>query len=68
MQKKEKLVFDVYIGEDKQYRWKLLAANNRNIANGGEGYTHKEDCLHAINLIKENASDAEVKDKTRPLF
>jgi uncharacterized protein len=62
--KKEKLTFIVYVGEDKQYRWKLVAPNNRNIANGGEGYENKADCLWAIELIRLNASDSDIRDKT----
>jgi uncharacterized protein YegP (UPF0339 family) len=46
-----------------QYRWRLLADNNRNIANGGESYYNKADCLAAINLVKGSAN-APVKDLT----
>jgi uncharacterized protein YegP (UPF0339 family) len=66
MQKKEKLVFELYVDTDKQFRWRLWAPNERKIANSGEGYHNKADCMHAINLIKENASDAEIQDKTQP--
>jgi len=47
-----------------QYRWRLLANNNRNIANGGEAYHNKSDCLAAINLVK-GSQNAPVKDLTR---
>lgn len=46
-----------------QYRWRLLAENNRNIANGGESYHNKSDCLWAINLVK-GAGQATVRDLT----
>ena len=46
-----------------QYRWRLLANNNRNIANGGEAYYNKADCLAAINLVK-NSKGAPVVDLT----
>lgn len=29
-----------------------MAANSRKIANSGEGYYNKADCLAAINLVK----------------
>ena len=45
-------------------RWRLLANNNRNIANGGESYYNKADCLAAINLVKGSAT-APVKDLTQ---
>jgi uncharacterized protein len=47
-----------------QYRWRLLANNNRNIANGGEAYWNKSDCLAAITLVK-GSSIAPVKDLTQ---
>lgn len=34
------------------WRWYLLAGNNRKIANSGEGYYNKSDCIAAINLVK----------------
>ena len=37
-----------------QWRWHLLAANNRIIATSGESYWNKADCLHAINLVKSS--------------
>lgn len=37
------------------WRWTLYAANNRKIANSGEGYHNKADCLAAINLVKGSA-------------
>lgn len=35
-----------------QWRWHLMAANNRIIANSGEAYHNEQDCLHAIQLVK----------------
>lgn len=35
-----------------QWRWRLRAANGEAIASG-ESYHNKQDCLHAIDLIKE---------------
>ncbi|HKO94199.1 MAG TPA: DUF1508 domain-containing protein [Polyangiaceae bacterium] len=46
-----------------QYRWRLLAENNRNIDNGGESYHNKSDCLWAINLVK-GSGQAPVRDLT----
>jgi uncharacterized protein YegP (UPF0339 family) len=46
-----------------EWRWTLRAANNRTIADSGEGYRHRQDCLHAIELVKQsmNAPVKEVK-------
>jgi uncharacterized protein YegP (UPF0339 family) len=43
-----------YIHQDAQgyWRWYLLAANHRRIANSGEGYHNKQDCRDAIALVK----------------
>lgn len=54
--------FQLYVS-GSQYRWRLLAANNQNIANSGESYINKSDCLAAINLVK-GSSNAPVKDQT----
>ena len=40
-----------YLDVQRQYRWTLYAANNRKIANSGEGYHNKTDCVAAINLV-----------------
>ncbi len=40
----------VYLDQNRQWRWTLYAANNRKIANSGEGYFNKQDCVAGINL------------------
>ena len=47
-----------YIYQDKQgyWRWYLQAANNRKVADSGEGYHNRQDCLAAIGLVKGSAS------------
>ncbi len=45
------LIFHIYRDAVNQYRWRLLAANGRTIANSGEGYYNRQDCVHAINLV-----------------
>lgn len=34
-----------------QWRWRLKAANGRIIANSGESYRNRLDCLKAIDLV-----------------
>lgn len=43
-----------YVYKDVQgyWRWYLKAANGLKLANGGEGYHNKQDCLYAIELVK----------------
>jgi len=38
------------------WRWTLYAANYKKIANSGEGYWNKSDCISAINLVKGSGS------------
>lgn len=33
------------------YRWRLIASNGRNVANGGEGYTNFRDMLKTLRSI-----------------
>ena len=56
--------FEVYVGGDDDYRWRLQSGNNKVIAASSEGYEEKDDCLHAIDLVKRHASNAPVKDET----
>ncbi|MFH1348511.1 MAG: DUF1508 domain-containing protein [Patescibacteria group bacterium] len=46
-----------YIYKDRQgdWRWQLQAGNSKIIADSGEGYRNKEDCLHGIGLVKQSA-------------
>ena len=54
--------FEVYLDKKGEWRWRLVAPNNRIIANSGEGYKWKVDCLDAIKLIKKHARCAEIKE------
>jgi uncharacterized protein len=55
------MTYYMYKDADNQWRWYLKAANDRKIANSGEGYHNKADCLAAINLVK-GSKDAPVYD------
>lgn len=48
--------YHMYIDARREYRWKLLAGNNRTIADSGEGYKNEADCLAAINLVKGSST------------
>lgn len=36
-----------------QWRWKVVAANGRKIANGGEGYNNLADLHRALDIVRE---------------
>lgn len=52
--------FEIYKDGIGQWRWKFLASNGRIIADSGEGYINKTDCLHGIELVKLEAPEAEI--------
>ena len=54
--------FVVYRDNAGEYRWHLLASNNRKIADSGVGYPNESDCIEAINLVKKVTPKAEVKE------
>ncbi|WP_454657677.1 YegP family protein [Bosea beijingensis] len=55
------MFYYLYQDANRQWRWTLYAANNLKIANSGEGYFNKADCLHAIGLVK-GSFNAPVKE------
>lgn len=34
------------------WRWRLLAANGRTIADSGEAYTRRRDCERAVEMVR----------------
>jgi len=44
--------FKIYRDSANFWRWTFYAANNRKIADSGEGYWNKNDCLAGIGLVK----------------
>ncbi|MFN8219555.1 MAG: DUF1508 domain-containing protein [Fimbriimonadales bacterium] len=54
----------LYMDHFRQYRWYLEAANGRKIANGGEGYHNKMDCVNAIHLVM-GSGIAPIRDATQ---
>ena len=53
-----------YIYKDRalQYRWQLVAANGKIIADSGEGYHNRVDCVHGINLTA-GSTGAPIRDR-----
>lgn len=49
------MFYVLYKDANNQWRWTLVAANNRKIANSGEGYHNRSDALAAISLVKSSA-------------
>ena len=55
--------YRIYKDTAGYYRWTLYSTNNKKIADSGEGYNNKTDCIAGINLVK-GSKDAPVKDLT----
>jgi uncharacterized protein YegP (UPF0339 family) len=51
-----KMTYWLYRDVEGYWHWRLLASNNRNIANLGGGYANKADCLHAIHLMSSSSN------------
>jgi uncharacterized protein YegP (UPF0339 family) len=54
--------FEVYQDKSKakEWRWRFQASNSKIIADSSEGYVNKRDCEHGIELVKKEASTAEI--------
>jgi uncharacterized protein YegP (UPF0339 family) len=47
------MTFYIFKDVQRQWRWHLVAANNRIVADSGEGYFNEQDCLNAIGLVMD---------------
>ena len=55
--------FEVYLGKDRQWRFRLKAANHKIIA-VSEAYQTKAGCLNGIRSVNENSENSEIFDLT----
>lgn len=59
--------FVVYKTRRRQpWRWRLLAGNNKIIACSGESYFNRVDALYAVQLVMEQAPEANIVEKGSP--
>lgn len=54
--------FVMYRDAKKEYRWKMVAANGNIVADSGEGYKNKKDCLSTVESIKRTIADAPIEE------
>ncbi len=50
------MYFQIYRDVGLGWRWRLRAGNHRIIADSGESYRNKQDCLAAVSLVKGAAN------------
>lgn len=53
--------FEIYKNTNGHWQWRLKAANNKIVADSGEAYYNKDDCLHAIGLVMDT-------NRTTPIY
>ena len=49
------MTYHIYKDRASEWRWRLKASNGKIIADSGEGYRNRQDCLAGIQLVKESA-------------
>ncbi|NLT18948.1 MAG: tryptophanyl-tRNA synthetase [Firmicutes bacterium ADurb.Bin080] len=54
-------VFEIYLDNDGKYRFKLIAANGKNIL-ASQGYFEKKNCLNGIQSLRDIVALHEIKD------
>ncbi len=56
--------FEVFKDKKGEFRWRLRHQNGNIIADSGEGYSAKADCINGINSVKKMAESVPVEDQT----
>jgi len=46
------MYFQIFRDTANYWRWRLKSANHQIVATSGEGYVNKNDCVHAVDLVK----------------
>lgn len=64
----KKITLRVYMDRNGEYRWKKIMANGRVVADSGEGYNARRDCLDGMKLANSdyNSPNVRVVDHTIP--
>ncbi len=57
------MYFSLYRDTANYWRWTLYAANNKKIADSGEGYFNKADAQNGINLVKGTTASTPVYER-----
>jgi uncharacterized protein YegP (UPF0339 family) len=57
--------FDVYRDANREWRWRLVAANGEPIAASGEGYVRRVDALAAVRMVN-GAGDVPILIRRTP--
>ena len=58
--------FGYYQDHAGMWRWHLEDANNKILADSGQGYREERDCIRGINLVKLYAPHADIVQVAAP--
>ena len=57
------MIFKIYQSKcNKKWYWRLVANNGRIIADGSQGYVHKQNALKGIDLVRYFAEFADLEE------
>lgn len=59
---RSKTMFKLYKDGSGEWRWRLVAANDKTIADSAEGYKRRYECVKAIDRVRALASAAPVHE------
>lgn len=49
----------VYLDADDSWRWRFMSGNGRVLADSGQGYTRRIDCMRALEIVTASRVDSE---------
>jgi uncharacterized protein YegP (UPF0339 family) len=49
-------MYQLYKDKNGYWRWNYVASNGRVIADSGEGYVNRSDCLNGIAIMKASSN------------
>ena len=57
--------FEIYQDAKSEFRWRFQANNGKVLAESQEGYLNRDNCRHAIILIKQETGNATISDEVK---
>lgn len=57
---KRKGKIEMYKDAQGQWRWRIVSANGRILADSGEAYKRRHDCLRGVNVVTGEAFNWDV--------
>lgn len=52
--------FNVYRDQTRRWRWRLVASNGRIVADSGQSYGRRNECVEAVNRTRRIANNAAI--------